>query len=53
VPDAAPRPPPPDTPSPRGGRHWIRRLGAAAALVFLVKGLLWLAVPAFLVTQGC
>lgn len=25
---------------------WIRRLGAAAFLFFLIKGLLWLIVPA-------
>ncbi len=25
---------------------WVRRLGAAAFLFFLIKGLLWLLVPA-------
>ena len=28
------------------GRTWVKRLGAAAFLFFLVKGLLWLAIPA-------
>lgn len=28
---------------------WARRLGAAAFLFFLIKGLLWLTVPALLV----
>ena len=27
---------------------WLRRAGAAGFAFFLVKGLLWLAVPAFL-----
>jgi hypothetical protein len=28
---------------------WLRRLGLAGFLFFLIKGLLWLLVPAFLV----
>ncbi len=28
---------------------WLRRLGFAGFLFFLIKGLLWLLVPAFLV----
>lgn len=31
------------------GKTWAKRLGAAAFLFFLIKGLLWLAVPAGLV----
>jgi hypothetical protein len=31
---------------------WVRRLGAAAFLFFLIKGLLWLIVPALLVWWG-
>jgi hypothetical protein len=30
-------------------RKWARRLGAGAFLFFLIKGLLWLAVPTALV----
>ena len=30
-------------------RAWAKRLGAAAFLFFLIKGLLWLAIPAGLV----
>lgn len=30
-------------------KPWVRRIGAAAFVFFLVKGLLWLAVPAALV----
>ena len=44
----------PSTPSPdpsRGG-SWLRRLGVAGFLFFLIKGLLWLIVPALLVTFG-
>lgn len=29
--------------------RWLRRIGVAGFLFFLVKGLLWLLVPAFLV----
>jgi len=37
----------------RAGRftHWMRRIGLAGAAVFLVKGLLWLVIPA-LVARG-
>lgn len=31
---------------------WVRRLGAAAFLFFLIKGLLWLIVPALAVWWG-
>ncbi len=31
---------------------WLRRLGAGAFAFFLVKGLLWLIVPAVLVAGG-
>lgn len=31
---------------------WLKRLGAGAFVFFLVKGLLWLIVPAVLVTSG-
>lgn len=44
-----PPPSPPD--APRGG-SWLRRLGVAGFLFFLIKGLLWLIVPALLVTLG-
>ena len=44
-------PHPHDAPPARTDRRcpvptWWRRLGAAAFLFFLIKGLLWLAVPA-------
>ena len=46
-------PPLPDpAPPPAGGLVWIRRLGVAGFLFFLVKGLLWLALPALLVSLG-
>lgn len=31
---------------------WIKRLGVAGFLFFLIKGLLWLAIPAALVAFG-
>lgn len=31
---------------------WMRRLGVAGFLFFLVKGLMWLLVPALLVRYG-
>lgn len=37
----APRPP-----------AWMKRLGAGGFLFFLIKGLLWLMVPAFLAVTG-
>jgi hypothetical protein len=30
----------------RVSKHWIRRLGLAGFLFFLLKGLAWLALPA-------
>ncbi len=58
--------PPPDAPLPRAqpeapaaepeaspvGR-WLKRFGVAGFLFFLVKGLLWLIVPALLIFFGC
>lgn len=35
--------------APVSGKTWMKRLGAAAFLFFLIKGLLWLAIPAGLV----
>jgi len=34
-------------------RRWIKRLGILGILFFLVKGLLWLAIPAWLAMRGC
>lgn len=31
---------------------WLKRLGAGGFLFFLIKGLLWLAVPALLAVSG-
>lgn len=31
---------------------WLKRAGAAGALLFLIKGLLWLLVPALLAWFG-
>lgn len=43
----------PDDPAARlTATAWLRRLGWAGFLFFLVKGLLWLAVPALLVATG-
>jgi hypothetical protein len=39
---APPRPPP----------AWLKRLGAGGFLFFLIKGLLWLLVPAFVGIAG-
>ncbi len=34
--------------------HWLKRLGMAGFLFFLIKGLLWLCVPAvILLLDGC
>lgn len=33
-------------------KEWIRKLGVAGFLFFLVKGLAWLIVPA-LIARGC
>lgn len=41
---AAESSPPRNTPA--AGARWSRRLGAAAFIFFLVKGLAWLIVPA-------
>jgi hypothetical protein len=38
---------------PRESTTWLKRFGAAGFLFFLVKGLLWLALPALLVFFGC
>ena len=32
---------------------WLKRLGLAGFLFFLIKGLLWLSLPALLVLFGC
>lgn len=34
---------------PHSRRRWAHRLGAAAFLFFLIKGLAWLAVPPLLI----
>jgi len=36
-----------------GARGWLQRLGVAGFLFFLIKGLLWLAVPGLLAYLGC
>lgn len=41
--------PPPD----RKATPWLQRIGLAGFLFFLIKGLLWLTVPALLVFFGC
>ena len=40
------------TPPPDSRIPWLRRVGAGAFAFFLVKGLLWLIVPAVLVATG-
>jgi DMSO reductase anchor subunit len=35
-----------------GTRSWLQRLGVAGFLFFLIKGLLWLAVPGLLAYLG-
>ncbi len=40
-------------PPDRKATSWLKRLGVAGFLFFLVKGLLWLALPALLVWFGC
>ena len=37
----------------RKATPWLKRLGVAGFLFFLIKGLLWLALPALLLTFGC
>jgi hypothetical protein len=42
-------------PSGRAGRRgasWVQRLGVAGFLFFLIKGLLWLIVPAIIAYLG-
>ena len=41
-----------DARAPRRGPVWLKRFGAAGFLFFLVKGLLWLALPTLLVVVG-
>ncbi len=36
----------------KSSRTWLKRLGWAGFLFFLIKGLLWLIVPAILVWWG-
>ena len=36
----------------RPGRTWLKRLGALGFLFFLVKGLLWLAIPGLMLLWG-
>jgi hypothetical protein len=38
--------------SPRLPSAWLKRLGVGGFLFFLVKGLLWLLVPALLTVAG-
>lgn len=45
--------PDPAPPSEREATPWLKRIGLAGFLFFLVKGLLWLLVPALLVIFGC
>ena len=46
-------PPQPDTePPPSRGGVWIKRFGVLGFLFFLTKGLMWLALPALLVSLG-
>jgi hypothetical protein len=44
--------PPRDAPATSKLR-WLKRLGVAGVLFFLIKGLLWLAIPTWLVSKGC
>ena len=43
---------PPDGTRRAGARGWLQRLGVAGFLFFLIKGLLWLMVPALLAYLG-
>lgn len=52
-------PPPSDRGVPEPGRPprsplvaWVKRLGVAGFVFFLVKGILWLVLPGLLVTWG-
>lgn len=40
-------------PNKRKATTWLQRFGMAGFLFFLIKGLLWLTVPALLVFFGC
>ena len=51
-PDPAPADLQDDAPAPRNLAVWLRRFGVAGFLFFLVKGLLWLSLPALLVFFG-
>lgn len=42
----------PDDESTGSWQTWIKRFGVAGFLFFLIKGLLWLIVPALLVFFG-
>lgn len=55
IPDPPDRPPSTLPPAPRRLSSvgvWVKRFGVAGFLFFLVKGLLWLVVPALLVSFG-
>ncbi len=41
-----------ECPIPKGARKWIKRFGVAGFMFFLIKGLLWLTVPAVLAWWG-
>jgi hypothetical protein len=45
--------PDPSSPDDRQATPWLKRIGVAGFLFFLIKGLLWLIVPALLVFFGC
>jgi hypothetical protein len=47
----APQPPDAHPTAPRG-RAWLKRFGVAGFMFFLIKGLLWLALPTLLVSLG-
>ena len=52
--ETAERPMPETVPSPdHKATPWLKRLGLAGFLFFLIKGLLWLSLPALLVLFGC
>jgi hypothetical protein len=40
-------------PNDRKPTTWLKRFGVAGFLFFLIKGLLWLSLPALLVFFGC
>lgn len=48
----APQETSPACPVPRGMQKWIKRFGVAGFMFFLIKGLLWLTVPAVLAWWG-